>query len=175
MGKFWNWNYKENICFYQKIKIRAQDKSVERELDILKKLNKKGLYPLFQAIKKDEAYYITSLHGQNFGKLRNFWCQRRFKLITIYKIIKELIIYLQNLHDIGYLHYYLKEDNIILALEPLNVNNNDSNFIIIDYGLSVPFVVENNLHYSRFHKYKRCGNYYFDSIKELEGQEIGRK
>ena len=106
------------------------------------KLNKKGLYPLFQAIKKDEAYYITSLHGQNFGKLRNFWCQRRFKLITIYKIIKELIIYLQNLHDIGYLHYKLKEDNIFLALEPLNVNNNDSNFILIDYGLSVPFVIE---------------------------------
>ena len=49
---------------------------------------------------------------------------------------------MQNLHDIGYLHYYLKEDYIILSLEPLNVNNNDSNFILIDYGLSVPFVIE---------------------------------
>ena len=86
----------------------------------------------------------------------------------------ELIIWLQKLHEIGYLHYDLKEDNIILALEPLNINNHFFNFILIDYGLSVEFIDENNKHNSKYQKYK-CGNYYYASIKELEGQEIGRK
>ena len=94
---------------------------------------------------------------------------------TVCHIGTDLIYYyMECLHNLGYLHFDLKGDNIILLTNPLKIGNNPIHFTLIDFRYSVEYLNEdkNNNYINYFYK---CGIYpYFSKSQNLNG-EVGRK
>ena len=161
----------------KRFKKGMMDDSYKKESEIIKKLNNKNIYPKIYGIKFDPPYtfIMNSLHGPNLAKLKYFCYGRNFKITTIYKICSELISCLEFFHEIGYLHYDLKEDNIIMLLEPMIYKNISFNFILIDFGLSIKIFDENNKYICKTEESKKYGNYYYASLNALKGKKVGKK
>ena len=148
------------------------DESYKKEKEIIQKLNNRNIYPIFYCIKFDRpnVFVINSLHGPNLARLKYFCYGRNFKLTTIYKIFHELLSCLEYFHELGYLHYDLKEDNIIMLTEPMKYKDNNLNFILIDFGLSIKIFDENNNNYiCKPEDSKKCCNYFYASLNALKG------
>ena len=82
---------------------------------------------------------------------------------------------LEYFHELGYLHYDLKEDNIIMLTEPMKYKDNNLNFILIDFGLSIKIFDENNNYICKPEDSKKCGNYFYASLNALKGKKVGKK
>ena len=120
-----------------------------KEKQILINLKKFNLTPLFYELFPidNKLYLIESLHGPDLRKLKKF-CGGSFSKETVYHIGADLLFYIEYVHNVGYLHYDIKDDNVILLTNPMEINKHLLNFTLIDYGLSVQYVnFSNNNNY----------------------------
>ena len=171
--------FTKNPVVIKLLKYGSKDKTGEIEKNVLVQLNKNSVLPkLYDLLEYDpnHKYLITSLHGPNLQKLEIFCHHHKFSRKTIYKIGIGLFKYIEFLHEVNYLHLDLKQDNILWLFEPIKINNNTLDFILIDFGFSIKYIDEKGFHIKKSDKiYRKCGNSYFASIDEMKYNNIGRK
>ena len=153
----------------------TNDSLVNKEYFIFKELEKSNIFPkLYEYINFGYYYYfIESLQGPDLSKFFRF--SNEISLETAYKLGIEIIINLQILHNLGYLHIDIKEDNIASLTEAKVINSKVIHFALIDFGFVVRFKNEDNYHYEPSGRLKKCGNYFYASQNSLPDGPVSRK
>lgn len=151
----------------QKSSHKTNDLKIEAE--VLSKMSSKMNYPklFYYEINSAGNLLIESLLGPNLSIIYKF-CEKDFDLKSICNIGIDIINFLEQFHDIGYLHLDMKPNNIVFTLE--NIKNNESNIscILIDYGFSYKLNNNNEKQNKRKKIFSYGGNYRFASINLLD-------
>ena len=109
---------------------------------------------------------IQTLCGPSLDKLYKF-CRYNFDIVTISNIAIDLINSLQILHDKGYAHLDIKDDNIAILLKNYRNSKIPITCIFIDFGKAFKIMEDEN-NYKQNYKKKIFGNYRYASINILK-------
>jgi serine/threonine protein kinase len=117
-------------------RIAVHRQALERELDIIRLLERSPFYPQF--ICYDETpkyrYLVMELCGPSFSTVRRWLPSHCFSLSTIIRIAYEMVRALENFHSFGILHRDIKPSNFLIR------PSRKYPVALIDYGLSRRYV-----------------------------------
>lgn len=132
---------------YVAIKIELgndENKSMEKEIEILKKINGSYYFPIFYESGKinDHSYFVMELLGSSLSQMRTELDDSHYSLYTSLKIALEMLKCIQSLHKHGFIHRDIKPANFLIR------PNIQKPLCLIDFGLS------ENLYDEQTHKHK---------------------
>ena len=158
----------------QKYAHSSNDLKIEAE--VLLKISAKINFPqlFYYEINRAGNLLIESLLGPDLSKLFKF-CDFEFDLKTICNIGIDIITFLENLHDIGYIYLDLKPNNIVFKLDNIKDGKDNISCILIDYGFC--YEMKNNNKKMKTAKKNSIagGNACFSSINILNNGNPNRK
>lgn len=180
-GKFGQVNFSLRKKDFSPIAIKKMDKKLisekcaGREAGIIQILQKTKLFPTIYDFINDDFYFyiVETIQGPDLLKFIKF--ANNLDIQTYYLFGIELIKNLQIMHNNGFLHVDIKEDNFVSLTKPKKMSGELLHFILIDYGFSVQFKSDKGIHYEPCSQLKKCGNYFYASINALRGNPISRK
>ena len=147
---------------------------IDYECSLLKDLQHTSLIPKVYYFSLENKTLVQSLLGPDLDCLFNF-CGNKFSLKTIAYIGIELINRIEELHNLGYIHRDISPKNMVW----LNFSDFDKiaqdNIILIDYGLSGPYVTNDNKHLPFIENFRLIGTQYFSSVYSSRGNSLSRR
>ena len=153
------------------IKVQKKDNKIdllEKEREIMEIMPKDFPFPkiYYKNINEEGNIIIESLCGPSLNKLYYF-CDKKFDIITISNIAIDIISSLENLHNTGYLHLDIKDDNIVILLQDYKKAKGQISCILIDFGKSFK-LGDNNNKYNKSKLKNIGGNYRYASRNILK-------
>jgi len=118
------------------------------EIELMGKLNHKNVLKLYEVYESENSIYLV-VDILNGGELLNNLRRNHIilKEIDRAKIMRNILLALNHIHEKGIMHRDLKPENIMLRDE-----NNISDIVIVDFGLSSFIKMDpNNV------LFKKCG------------------
>lgn len=153
------------------IKVQKRENNIdmlEKEKKIMEIIPKDLPFPkiYYKNINEVGNIIIESLCGPSLNKLYNF-CNNKFDIITVSNIAIDIISSLEILHNTGYLHLDIKDDNIVILLQDFKKAKDQISCILIDFGKSFK-LEDNNYKYKKSNLKNIGGNYRYASINILK-------
>ncbi len=111
---------------------------------------------------------IMNFLGPSLEDLFNF-CSRKFSLKTISMMGIQLINRLEHIHNVGIIHRDIKPENFLIG-----IGKDKSKIYIVDFGLSKPYIQDNN-HIEYRNNKNFTGTYRYSSIRNHRGIEQSRR
>lgn len=119
------------------IKLDMRNNSeMEREIEYLKKLNGQSEY-IPQILEYGRfsgiSYFVMTLLGKNLSDLKRKRMNRKFTLSTVLRCMKQMVIGLRDIHNVGLIHRDIKPANFSIG------RINKKKIYIFDFGLASEF------------------------------------
>ncbi|CAK91525.1 unnamed protein product (macronuclear) [Paramecium tetraurelia] len=145
-------------------------RSLEREVQILKKLDGAEGFPKYFWSGEDQGYNILVIQLLGKDLAYHFKQLKKFSLKTVLTLGIQAVQILERSHQKGVIHRDLKPENMILG-----VGREISKLYLIDFGISKIYRDANGKHISFKEQKSFLGTTRYASIAAHLGHELGRK
>ncbi|CAK71630.1 unnamed protein product (macronuclear) [Paramecium tetraurelia] len=145
-------------------------RSLEREVQILKKLDGAEGFPKYFWSGEDQGYNILVIQLLGKDLSYHFKQLKKFSLKTVLTIGIQAVQILERSHQKGVIHRDLKPENMILG-----IGREISKLYLIDFGISKIYRDSNGKHISFKDQKSFLGTTRYASIAAHLGHELGRK
>eukprot|EP00347_Sterkiella_histriomuscorum_P003421 403364357 len=143
------------------------------EEEILRKVTKLEGFPHLRDVTLIEDHHMIVMQclGQNLRSLKESQKSQKLSIQTSLQVMHQMLMRLESLHKLGYVHCDLKPDNILIGTDPAV----DHNIYLIDFGLAHYYLTPRGRHIAPPKKASFKGSISYCSLNVLNKQHPSRR